>query len=170
MSFGVNSVVVHPIVADGRVVRYADMNDVHETHEQESIIAFEEGRYIFEQTTLDVYGPVLSLIIFREFMELMELVSQAEETQIQSAVNSKEGNFVPAKVLTWRYNKDGHVEIWNGSIIPDQAAESDLYLQQDTDVKSFFNAFGMKLNDISIGDWKVQQDTIGYLGLLEAQQ
>ena len=65
-------------------------------------------------------------------------------------------------MLTWRYNRFGHVEIWKGEVNPYEVGrESDRYMQIDTDVEVFFENIGVKMNEVHIGDWDTAED-IGY--------
>ncbi len=53
-------------------------------------------------------------------------------------------------MISWKYNRFGHVEIWNSDNI--EAREADLYLQVDSDVKAFFNQQGLDVDDIEIDE------------------
>lgn len=57
--------------------------------------------------------------------------------------------------ITWEYNTFGHVEIWKGD---ERVGESDLYLQIDTDVDSFFEHIGLDPDDVSPGDHDTTED------------
>lgn len=50
--------------------------------------------------------------------------------------------------IRWKYNRFGHVEIWEDA--NKATGESDLYLQIDTDVKSFFEQIGVDMDDVEI--------------------
>lgn len=51
-------------------------------------------------------------------------------------------------MIRWKYNRFGHVEVWKDA---DKATgESDLYVQIDTDVRSFFEQIGLNVEDIEI--------------------
>jgi len=60
-----------------------------------------------------------------------------------------------ASGIEWCYNKFGHMEIWN---IPRSARQADLYLQSESDVNSFIDHLGLKLDDISPGDCDTAED------------
>ena len=60
--------------------------------------------------------------------------------------------------ITWKHNRFGHVEIWQGK---DMEGEAELYLQNDIDVKSFFQLLGMEVENIEIGDHDTCVD-VGY--------
>lgn len=65
-------------------------------------------------------------------------------------------------MITWYYNHMGDVAIWNKEIDnPSNKLDSDLYLQNDTDVESFFDHIGLKMDEVCGGDWDTCED-IGY--------
>ena len=53
--------------------------------------------------------------------------------------------------VRWKYNRFGHVEIWDES--NPTPRESDLYLQTEEDVETFFGSIGMSADDVNIDDW-----------------
>ena len=53
--------------------------------------------------------------------------------------------------VRWKYNRFGHVEIWDES--NPTPRESDLYLQTEEDVETFFGSIGMSTGDVNIDDW-----------------
>ncbi len=53
-------------------------------------------------------------------------------------------------MINWRYNRFGHVEIWNSDTI--EAREADLYLQVDFDIRVFFNQQGLDVEDMETGE------------------
>jgi len=55
-------------------------------------------------------------------------------------------------MISWRYNKFGDVELWNGRLPQDEHREADLYMQGDFDVRAFFNQQGLDVDDIESGD------------------
>jgi hypothetical protein len=59
-------------------------------------------------------------------------------------------------MISWKYNRFGHVEIWNGDKI--EAREADLYLQVDFDVAAFFNQQGLDFDDIEIDETGTCED------------
>lgn len=65
-------------------------------------------------------------------------------------------------MLTWRYNRFGHVEIWQGEVNPYEVGrEGDELLQVDTDVEAFFDHIGQNMDEVYPGDWDTAED-IGY--------
>ncbi|MFQ3543587.1 hypothetical protein Q7A53_05830 [Halobacillus rhizosphaerae] len=65
-------------------------------------------------------------------------------------------------MITWHYNRFGHVSIWKGEIEnPCNNLESDIYLQIDTDVEAFFEHIGMNIDEVYPDDWDTCSDS-GY--------
>lgn len=58
-------------------------------------------------------------------------------------------------MITWKYNRYGHVEVWQGT---EMKGESDLYIQADYDVEAFFNQIGFNMDQIDIGDFDTCED------------
>lgn len=53
-------------------------------------------------------------------------------------------------MIRWKYNRFGHVEIWEDA---DSAeGEADLYLQVDTDVQAFLEQIGVDPDDVEIDE------------------
>jgi hypothetical protein len=63
-------------------------------------------------------------------------------------------------MLSWKYNRFGHVEIWKGKVwYPEMKNnEADLYLQDSTDVESFFKTINVNMERVSIDDWDFAED------------
>lgn len=59
-------------------------------------------------------------------------------------------------MISWKYNRFGHVEIWNSDKI--EAREADLYIQADFDVRAFFNQQGLDVDDIEIDETGTCED------------
>jgi len=53
-------------------------------------------------------------------------------------------------VISWKYNRFGHVEVWNSKKIEDRQA--DLYIQGEFDVRAFFNQQGLEVDDLEIDE------------------
>ena len=53
----------------------------------------------------------------------------------------------------WRYNEHGHLEVWDVTHLGESTdRESDLYIQSDIEIESFFESFGINFSEINIGD------------------
>ncbi len=64
--------------------------------------------------------------------------------------------------VRWKYNRFGHVEIWDES--NPAPRESDVYLQSEEDVKAFFDSIGTITDDVNIDDWdyaEIEQEWFG---------
>ncbi len=66
--------------------------------------------------------------------------------------------FCGGNMIRWRYNRFGHVEIWNEDKPADCPGEADIYLQVDTDVKAFFEVIGMNHEEVNVDDWDTCND------------
>jgi len=62
-------------------------------------------------------------------------------------------------MIRWKYNRFGHVEIWGES--NKEPRESDIYLQVDTDVQSFFEQIGIDPENVNVEDSDTCKD-LGY--------
>ncbi len=58
--------------------------------------------------------------------------------------------------VRWKYNRFGHVEIWDES--KQTPRETDVYLQTEEDVKAFFDSIGMSISDVNVDDWDTCED------------
>lgn len=57
--------------------------------------------------------------------------------------------------ITWKYNRYGHVEVWNGD---EDEEEADLYIQQEADVNEFFRKIGLDPETVNIDDFDTVED------------
>ena len=53
--------------------------------------------------------------------------------------------------VRWKYNRLGHVEIWDEA--NQTPREGDIYLQTEDDVNAFFNHIGQDISEVMIDDW-----------------
>ena len=112
---------------------YANMIAKSETDDERKILTHIRGE---EQEHLE------------ELMKLMKC-----ETPSKSSGLGKLGN--GDNKISWKYNRFGHVEVWNG---PMTEKEADLYIQQDTDVKAFFEHIGVDPDTVNPGDFDIADD------------
>ncbi|QST02630.1 hypothetical protein IMZ31_18960 (plasmid) [Pontibacillus sp. ALD_SL1] len=50
-------------------------------------------------------------------------------------------------MITWNYNRLGHIEIWEGEVNPTTVErDADLYFQVDAEVESFLEHIGQDMN------------------------
>lgn len=54
--------------------------------------------------------------------------------------------------LRWRYNRFGHIELWNLNKHDKPSREADLYMQGQDDVRMFFQTLGLNPDEAEIGD------------------
>jgi hypothetical protein len=53
--------------------------------------------------------------------------------------------------IRWKYNRFGHVEVWDES--KQMPREADVYVQTEEDVNAFFDSIGMSIVEVNIDDW-----------------
>ncbi len=66
--------------------------------------------------------------------------------------------FCRGNMIRWKYNRFGHVEIWNEDKPTDRPGKADIYLQVDTDVKAFFEVIGLNQDEVNVNDWDTCND------------
>jgi len=61
-------------------------------------------------------------------------------------------------LIRWKYNRFGHVEIWNENRPSKATQEADIYIQVDTDLQAFFEQIGMNPEEVNVEDWDTCKD------------
>lgn len=59
------------------------------------------------------------------------------------------------RLITWKYNRYGHLEIWQGDRMD---GEADIYIQADHEVETFFAQIGLPIDLVDPGDHDVCED------------
>lgn len=64
--------------------------------------------------------------------------------------------------VRWKYNRFGHVEVWDES--NQTPREADFYIQIEESVDAFFNHIGLDVHEVLIDEWDYAEVEDDYFG------